>query len=171
MTRTQGMASSRPQTAAAATTSQTSGRRMGLRGRRPKRGDTRMWLASPFRPARRGLLALPAVLALLVPAAPALATTSTGTSSTGTSGYNQKPPTPTTKPEPKKEVEPSKEAAKTTPTTTAEPAVETTTPTTTAKASTLPFTGLNLTWVVGAGVLLLGAGLSIRLALRTRSGR
>jgi hypothetical protein len=28
-----------------------------------------------------------------------------------------------------------------------------------------------LTWVVGAGVLLLGAGLSIRLALRTRSGR
>ncbi len=158
MTPTQGMASSRPQKADAATISQAS-RRTELRGRR--------------RFARRELLALPAALALLIPAAPALAATSTGTSSTGTSGYNQKPPVPTTKTEPKKEVEPSKEAAKTTPTPTAEPVKETTTTptTTTAKASTLPFTGLNLTWVVGAGVLLLGAGLSIRLALRTRSGR
>lgn len=159
MTRTQGMASSKPQTEGAATISQASSRRTGVRGRRHF--------------ARRELLALPAVLALLVPAAPALAATSTGTSSPGTSGYNQKTPPPTTKTEPKKEVEPSKEAAKTTPTTTAEPAKETTTTptTTTPKASTLPFTGLNLTWVVGAGVLLLGAGLSIRLALRTRSGR
>ncbi len=155
MTRTQGMASSGPQTDAA-TISQASGRRAGLRGRR--------------RFARRELLALPAVLALLIPAAPALAQTTTGT---GTSGYSTKPPTPTTKTEPKKEVEHSKEASKTTPKTTVEPAKEpTTTPTvTTPKASTLPFTGLNLTWVVGAGVLLLGAGLSIRLALRPRSGR
>jgi|HubBroStandDraft_2_1064218.scaffolds.fasta_scaffold128087_2 hypothetical protein len=157
MTRTQGMASSRPQITAAATIGSASGRRLGLRGRR--------------RFARRELLALPVVLALLVPAAPAFAATSTGTSSTGTSGYSQKPPTPTTKTEPKKAVEPSKEAAKTTPTATPEPAKEATTPTTTPKASTLPFTGLNLTWVVGAGVLLLGAGLSIRLGLRTRSGR
>ncbi len=158
MTPTQGTASSRPQQADAATISQANSRTR-LRGRR--------------RFARRELLALPAALALLLPAAPALAATSTGTSSTGTSGYSQKPPTPTTKTEPKKEVEPSKEASKTTPTTTVEPAKEpTTTPTTTTpKASTLPFTGLNLTWVVGAGVLLLGAGLSIRLALGTRSGR
>ncbi len=156
MTRTQGMASSRPQTAAAATISQASSRRTGPRGRRR---------------FARELLALPAVLALLVPAAPALAATGTGTS-----GYSTKPPAPTTKTEPKKEVEPSKTEstpAATTPKTAVEPAKEpTTTPvTTTAKASTLPFTGLNLTWVVGAGVLLLGAGLSIRLALRTRSGR
>jgi hypothetical protein len=155
MTRTQGMASSGRQTAG--TISQASSRRIGFRSRR--------------RFARRALLALPAALALMVPAAPAFAATSVGTSSTGTSGYNQKPPTPTTKTEPKKEVEPSKEAAKTTPTVTPEPAKETTTTptTTTPKASTLPFTGLNLTWVVGAGVLLLGAGLSIRLALRTRA--
>lgn len=154
MTPTHGMASSRRQTAG--TISQASSGLTGLRGRR--------------RFGRRELLALPVVLALLVPAAPALAATSTGT---GTSGYSQKPPTPTTKTEPKKEVEPSKEAAKTTPTTTVEPVKETTTTptTTTPQASTLPFTGLNLTWVVGAGVLLLGAGLSIRLALRTRSGR
>jgi hypothetical protein len=154
MTPTQGTASSRPRRADTATISRASGRtRLRGRGRR-------------F--ARRELLALPAVLALLVPAAPALAATSTGTS-----GYNQKPPAPTTKTEPKKAVEPSKEAAKATPTTTPEPAkATTTTPTTTTpQASTLPFTGLNLTWVVGAGVLLLGAGLSIRLALRTRSGR
>ncbi len=175
MTSTQGMASSRPQRGwrsrpeagepgpsssitAGAAISQASSHRAGLRGRR--------------RFARRELLALPAALALLVPAAPAIAATSTGTSSTGTSGYNQKPPTPTTKTEPKKEVEPSKETGKTTPKAAVEPTTETTTPTaTTPKASTLPFTGLNLTWVVGAGVLLLGAGLSIRLALRTRSGR
>lgn len=161
MTRTQGMASSGPQTAG--TIGQASSRRTGLRSRRRPIKD---------RPARRELLALPAVLALLVAAPPALAQTTPGTSSTGTSGYNQKPPTPTTKTEPKKEVEPSKEAAKTTPKTSVEPAKETTTtPTVTPKAATLPFTGLNLTWVVGAGVLLLGAGLSIRLALRTRSGR
>jgi hypothetical protein len=154
MTPTQGMASSRPQAAGAAI-SQASSRRAGVRGRR--------------RFARRELLALPAVLALLIPAAPAFAATSTGTSSTGTSGYNQKPPTPTTKTEPKTAVEPSKEA--TTPKAAVEPATETTPTVTTPKASTLPFTGLNLTWVVGAGVLLLGAGLSIRLALHTRSGR
>jgi hypothetical protein len=161
MTPTQGTASSRPQEADAATISQASSRRTGLRGRRRPIKD---------RPARRALLALPAVLALLIPAGPALAATTTGTS-----GYNTKPPTPTTKTEPKKEVEPSKTEstpAATTPKAAVEPAKETTTPTTpTAKASTLPFTGLNLTWVVGAGVLLLGAGLSIRLALRTRSGR
>jgi hypothetical protein len=159
MTPTQGTASSRPQTAEAATIGRSSSR-IGLRGR-------------GRRFVRRELLALPAALALLVPAAPALAATTTGTSSTGTSGYSQKPPAPTTKTEPKKEVEPSKEASKTTPQTTPEPAKEpvTTPTTTTPKASTLPFTGLNLTWVVGAGVLLLGAGLSIRLALRTRSGR
>jgi hypothetical protein len=159
MTPTQGTASSRPQTADATTSSLVSSR-TGLRGR----GRRYM---------RRELLALPVALALLVPAGPALAAVTTGTSSNGTSGYGQTAPAPTTKTEPKKEVEPSKEASKTTPTTTAEPAKEpTTTPTTTTpKASTLPFTGLNLTWVVGAGVLLLGAGLSIRLALRTRSGR
>jgi hypothetical protein len=158
MTPTQGTAS-KPQTAEAATISR-AGSRTGLRGR-------------GRRFVRRELLALPVALALLVPAAPALAVVTTPTSSTGTSGYNQKPPTPTTKTEPKKEVEPSKEASKTTPKTTPEPAKEpvTTPTTTTPKASTLPFTGLNLTWVVGAGVLLLGAGLSIRLALRTRSGR
>ncbi len=121
--------------------------------------------------ARRELIALPAALALMLPATPALATE--------TAGYNTKPPTPTTtapttKTEPKKAVEPSsttKTPTTPTPTTTVEPTKPMTTTTPVAKASTLPFTGLDLRLVVGAGLLLLSAGLAIRLAQRTRSGR
>jgi cytoskeletal protein RodZ len=163
MTRTDGVVSNRPQAAGTASIGGIS------RGATVHRGRRRI--------ARRELLALPAALALMVPAAPAFAQTS----STGTSGYNQKPPTPTTTTEAKKETAPSKESTtpKTTPSpttttpTTTTPTVTTapTTTTTTPKASTLPFTGLNLTWVVGAGVLLLAAGLSIRLAQRTRASR
>jgi cell division septation protein DedD len=148
MMRTEGMALNRSHTAGASSIDE-----MSLRGfaRRTRR-----------RFARRELLALPVALALLVPVAPVVAQ-----ASTGTSGYNQKPPTPTTTtPKPKKAVEPSKEATKTTPTATVEP---TTTPA--AKASTLPFTGLDLRWVVGAGLLLLSAGLAIRLGQRPRAGR
>jgi hypothetical protein len=112
---------------------------------------------------RRELLTLGAVLAVRVGAAAPTAL-ATGTE---TSGYNQKPPPPTTTPEPKKEVEPTKEATKTTPAPT-----KSTEPTAAPapKAATLPFTGLDLRWVVGAGLLLLAAGLSIRLALRSRGG-
>lgn len=48
------------------------------------------------------------------------------------------------------------------------PAASTTTSTTTAAPakSSLPFTGLNLAWLVGAGVLLLGLGVSLRVAIR-----
>ena len=146
MTRTHQMISSRSRTAGAASIEEMAGRDSARR-----------------RILRRELLALPAVLALLIPAAPAIA-------STGTSGYNQKPPTPTTKTEPTKATEPTKEATKPTPTTSTEPAT-TTTPAVTPKASTLPFTGLNLTWVVGASLLLLAAGLAIRLVLRPSAGR
>ncbi len=68
----------------------------------------------------------------------------------------------TTKTHPKAKVLPTTEEAKPVTTVTATPE-----PT----KSTLPFTGLNLTWVVVAGLLLLGAGLSIRLALRARAHR
>jgi hypothetical protein len=151
MTRTEGMTSSRSHTPAAM--NEMSLRRLAHRTRR--------------RLARRELLALPAALALVLSAAPAVAQAAE-TSSTGTSGYSQKPPVPTTKTEPKKEVEPAKEEKKTTPTPTT--TVEPTTTTPTAKASTLPFTGLDLRWVVGGGLLLLASGLSIRLALRGRPG-
>jgi hypothetical protein len=147
--RTHQMSSSRSRTVGAASIEEMSDRSSARR-------------RVPRRIGRRELLALPAALALLVPATPALA-------STGTSGYNQKPPVPTTKTEPKTGTAPSKESA--TPAASAEPAAASTTPTVTTKASTLPFTGLNLTWVVGAGLLLLAAGLAIRLVLRPGAGR
>ncbi len=103
--------------------------------------------------ASRRLLALPVALlltvALVVPTTAFAATT-------GTTGYNQTPPTPASGTSPSKEKStPKKETA---------PAKATTTPTTTTttpKASTLPFTGFDLRWTVGLGLLLMGAGFSI----------
>jgi hypothetical protein len=100
--------------------------------------------------APRRLLALPVALlltvALVVPTTAFAATT-------GTTGYNQTPPTPASGTSPSKEKStPAKETA---------PAKATTTPTTTTKASTLPFTGFDLRWTVGLGLLLMGAGFSI----------
>jgi hypothetical protein len=106
----------------------------------------------------RWLPALVAVLALaLTMAAPALAAGPTGTE--GLSGYKHKET-------PKHETQPSK--------TTKEPTVEPAKAVEpVAKASSLPFTGFNLTWTVGFGVLLVGAGGSIVLMQRRRqeSGR
>ena len=81
-----------------------------------------------------------------------------------TAGYNQKPNTPKTG------TSPSKEAAKptTTPTTAVAPVTTSSTPS--AKASTLPFTGFDLRWDIGFGVLLMGAGFSI-LAMQRRQRR
>jgi hypothetical protein len=154
MTRTDSMVLSRPQTAGAASLSgEVSELDRGARRRRA---------------ARRGLLALPAAaLALALPVTPALAQTTKATS-----GYGENAPAPTTKPSPKSGTAPSKEATApkeaTTPKAAEEPATTTTTPTTTASPSTskLPFTGLDLRWVLAAGLLLLGAGLSIRLVQR-----
>lgn len=144
------MVSSRPQTDAA--------------GVQDGRGRVRR------RRGQRALVALGAVLALAVPPG-ALAQTS----STGTSGYNQKPPAPKTTPEPQSGTAPSKEATtpskeapkkETAPSTTPEP----TSTTPKATASKLPFTGLDLRWVIGAGALLLAGGLSLRVLQRRSAG-
>jgi hypothetical protein len=158
MTRTDSMVSSGPQAADAATPgSELHDDRGSARSRRV---------------ARRALLVLPVALAVAIPA-PALAQTK---STTGTSGYNQTPPVKTT-PEPKSGTAPSKEATTpksapepttTTPATTTAPAKASVTP---AAESKLPFTGLDLRWVVGAGLLLLAGGLSIRLTQRRSAGR
>jgi hypothetical protein len=134
MTRTDVMASSRPQTAAAA----------------PMRdGASAIW-------RRVSILALVLLALALVPAA-ALA-------AEPTSGYGTTPTT-TTNTTPSKGVEPSKEAEKPAATTPAnEPA-----PTSSAapeKASTLPFTGFDLRWDIGFGLLLTIAGFSIVLLQR-----
>ena len=126
MTRTDVVASSRPQAEGAA----------------PMRtGSSR---------ASRRLLALPLALLLAVAL---VAPTAAFAASTSESGYSQTPTTPKSGTSPAKETSPTKAATK----------ASTTTPTTTetAKAQTLPFTGLDLRWVVGAGLLMMGAGLSI----------
>jgi hypothetical protein len=163
MTRIDGIVSSEPHTAGAATIgSELPDDRVSARWRRV---------------ARRGLLAVPVALALAIPA-PALAQT-TGATTNVTSGYATKPPVTTkTEQEPKSGTAPSKEA--TTPQAKATPAPTTTTPATTpapttttpvATESKLPFTGLDLRWVLGAGLLLLAGGLSIRLTQRRSAGR
>jgi uncharacterized membrane protein len=105
--------------------------------------------------------------ALALSAMPVLAaettttTTSSSTSSTET-GYSQTPKAP------EKEVAPAKEE-KAAPKSETEPAKEPVTPAATApaKASELPFTGLDLRWVVGAGLLLMVAGgISLRVLRR-----
>jgi cytoskeletal protein RodZ len=131
MTRTDVMASSRPQTLGAAPM---------------RRGSTGI--------LRRFVL-LPVVLLMaivLVGPSTALAT--------GESTYGAKPNTPTT---PKTGTSPSKESSSPkTSTPTSETSPTTTAPTTEAeKASTLPFTGFDLRWSVGIGLLLMGAGSSI----------
>jgi hypothetical protein len=109
----------------------------------------------------RTLLALPIVFALALPAAPALAATTT----TGTSGYYQTPPKPASGTGPSKETSKPKTTTSPASTPTSTPTSSTTT---TSHATTLPFTGLDLRWIVGVGVLLLGAGLSIQMTQRRR---
>jgi hypothetical protein len=130
----------------------------------------------------RGMLALPLVVALVG----ASATTASAAETTTTNGYgttNSPPPpttntstTPATKTEPtgtaKGGVSPTKTSStskETTATGANEPAKSGVEPTATTAAKTLPFTGLNLSWVVFGGVLLLGMGASILLTQRRRN--
>lgn len=138
MTRTDVMASSRPQAVATGSKSRASSR--GL----------------------RGLLALPIALllagALLLPSTALAATT---TSKEGLSGYS-KEAEPKSGTSPSKEKAPAKEAA---------PEAAASAP---EKATTLPFTGFDLRWMVGAGLLMMGAGFSIVVVQRRQrrgSGR
>ncbi|MHB8491625.1 MAG: hypothetical protein ACYDA6_05340 [Solirubrobacteraceae bacterium] len=82
-----------------------------------------------------------------------------------TSNYTTAPAVTTHSAPPSNEVKPEKESGE--PTKAVAPTSEASTPASTPAAkSTLPFTGLNLAWMIGAGVLLLGFGVSIRLAQR-----
>jgi hypothetical protein len=144
MTRTESVVSSRPKAGPAASRNHTIS--SGLR-----------------RMSRRGALIVPILLALMAPAAPALA-------AAPTSGYTQEPNAPTTTP--KSGTAPSKSSSKPS-TGSAAPSTSSSAPTTTTATpsnSTLPFTGLDLRWIVGGGLLLLAAGLSIRLTQRRQRG-
>jgi hypothetical protein len=113
----------------------------------------------------RRLSVLPVGLLLAV----ALVVPTTAFAAQGATGYSQTPPPPSTgtTPTPSAGTSPSKEKStptKTTaPTTTSGAPAAGTSPTTTksAKASTLPFTGFDLRWTIGIGLLLMGAGFSI----------
>ena len=115
-------------------------------------------------------VALSLAVALILPTTAFAANTTTGYNQTPpttptTTGYSQTPPTPTTGTSPNAGTAPSKETssptAATAPTTTSGAPTTTTTPAKSAKASTLPFTGLDLRWTVAIGLLLMGVGFSI----------
>jgi negative regulator of sigma E activity len=142
MTRTDVVASSRPQKAGAA----------------PMRKGSSS--------AMRRLLVLPVAFALTM--ALVLPTTALAAEE-GLSGYNNKPTTTSTTPTPTTGTSPSKESS--TPTTTTAPETTKGEPTTSTeptakKASTLPFTGFDLRWTIGGGVLLIAMGFSIVTAQR-----
>jgi hypothetical protein len=145
MTRTDVEASSRPQTA-------------GTEVRR--RGSSR---------AARRLMVLPVALLLAIaPAAPTLAATST--SKEALSGYGTKPSSGTS---PSKSTKtPTSKTPTSTPAAEPAPATSSNVPTTTTapKSSSLPFTGFNLSWTVGGGLLLIAMGFSI-VTVQRRQGR
>jgi hypothetical protein len=152
MTRTDVMASSRPRTVGAAPSNRKSSS------------------------VARKLFALPAALllalALLLPGT-AMAEETSGYSQTPTTTtYSQTPTTPSTTTTPKTGTLPSKEAEEPTKTPAAEtePEKTSTTPTTSTEATTLPFTGFNLSWDIGFGLVLIAAGFSI-LAIQRRQRR
>jgi hypothetical protein len=114
----------------------------------------------------RALTLLPVLLALALALAPGAAF-----ASEPTAGYeNSEPNKPSTGTLPSKE---SEKPSSTTPGKEAEPESTSTTPTSGEEATTLPFTGFDLRWDVGFGLLLIAAGLSIIVLQRRqrRSGR
>jgi hypothetical protein len=142
MTRTDVVASSRPQKAGAA----------------PMRKGSSS--------AMRRLMVLPVAFALTM--ALVLPTTALGAGE-GLSGYNNKPTTSSSTPTPTTGTSPSKESS--TPTKTTAPETTKSEPTTSTepaakKASTLPFTGFDLRWTIGGGVLLIAMGFSLVIAQR-----
>jgi hypothetical protein len=142
MTRTDVVASSRPQKAGAAPMTKGSSSAM------------------------RRLLVLPVAFALMM--ALVLPTTALAAGE-GLSGYNNKPTTTSTTPTPTTGTSPSKESSTPTKTTTPETTKgepTTSTEPTAKKASTLPFTGFDLRWTIGGGVLLIAMGFSIVTAQR-----
>jgi|SRR5271154_532468 len=150
MTRTDVMASSRPQTVCAQSTG---GRSLGrLR-----------WLT---------VLSALLALALVLPGAAA------ATEVTTTYSQTPKPPVPSTGTSPSKESSEPTTPTATTPSSTspskeAAPAATGVNASTSkeAKASTLPFTGFDLRWSLGIGLLLIGAGFSIVMIQRRQTRR
>ncbi len=148
--------------------------------------------------AVRRLLVLPVALALMVAfVLPTTALAADTTSTSTTEGYTPKTTTttttvttttpattptttptstptttPTTAPTPSSGTSPEKQSSTPEKSTAPEKAAEPTTSTspTAKKASTLPFTGLDLRWLIAGGVLLMAMGLSIVAMQRRHRG-
>jgi len=155
MTRTDVMASSRPQAIAVASNQKRSSSR-----------PSRRWALAP--------LALLLTIALVGPTAAFAA-------EEPTTGYNQTPPTPPTTPTttpttpttPSTGTSPEKETSTPTSTNETSPSKTSSTPTSTTeteKSGTLPFTGFDLRWSIGFGIVLMGAGFAI-VAMQRRQRR
>jgi hypothetical protein len=125
--------------------------------------------------AARRLMVLPMALLL------AIALTTTSFAAQPLSGYGgQTTPKPGsvkpgsgTSPSKSTKTPTSKTPTTTTPATEPAPATSSSVPTTTtapAKSSSLPFTGFNLSWTVGGGLLLIAMGFSI-VTVQRRQGR
>jgi hypothetical protein len=114
--------------------------------------------------ALRRLLVLPVALSLAV----ALVVPTTAFAANSTTGYNQTPPSTTgyNQTPPSAGTSPSEGKSAPTTTTSSVPTTTTTTPAKSAKASTLPFTGFDLRWTVGIGLLLMGMGFLIVMVQR-----
>lgn len=100
-------------------------------------------------------------------ATPSLTTTTTV--ATTTVATTSAVVTPNSGAKPESESKPT--GSESTPKSSVKPSTASSSPTTETKATTLPFTGLNLAWVVGVGLLLLVAGLSLRVLQRRRAHR
>jgi hypothetical protein len=97
-------------------------------------------------------------------------TTTTPTTPTKTTPTTKTTPPASTTPKSSSEPSAAKEST-TTPAKEAAPATTSTVPTsTTTKESTLPFTGWDLRWVVGIGLLIIGAGFSLLWVQRRQRG-
>jgi beta-lactamase regulating signal transducer with metallopeptidase domain len=105
-------------------------------------------------------------------ATPTISTSSTATQTTATTQVTTASPavTPGNGAKPENESKPTES----TPKSSVKPSSSSASPTSETKAETakeLPFTGLNLVWVIGAGLLLLAAGFSMRIVQRRRAHR
>jgi hypothetical protein len=137
---------------------------------RPQAAGTEVKRRGSSRAARR-LMVLPVALLLAIaPAAPTLAASSK--SKEALSGYGTKPSSGTS-PSKSTKTPTSKAPTTTAPANEPAPATSSSVPTTTtapAKSSSLPFTGFNLSWTVGGGLLLIAMGFSI-VTVQRRQGR
>jgi hypothetical protein len=140
---------------------------------RPQTAGTEVRRRGSSRAARR-LMVLPVALLLaLAFAAPSFATSAQPLSGYGGQSTPAPKPSSGTSPSKSTKTPTSKTPTTSTPANEPAPATSSSVPTTTtapAKSSSLPFTGFNLSWTVGGGLLLIAMGFSI-VTVQRRQGR